>query len=99
VRVIWSPLALERVVEIAEHVAIARPNAAADWVEAIFDSVRRLEDFPESGRWVPEARRSDLREVIHGSYRVIYRVDPDCLNVLTVRQGRQELRPDDPDLR
>ena len=97
-RLIWSPLALERVGEIGEYIAQDRPQAAADVVEALFASVRRLERHPESGRHVPESERIDLREVIHGNFRVIYRVDADQLVVLTVRHARQELRPDDPDL-
>jgi toxin ParE1/3/4 len=95
---IWSPLALERVVEIGQYIAEDYPGAAANVVDGIFTSVRRLEHYPESGRRVPESERTDLREVIHGNYRVIYRVEPDRLVVLTVRHARQELRPDDLDL-
>lgn len=97
-KVIWSPLALERVVEIGEYIARDRPQAAADWVEAIFAAVRRLARFPASGRQVRESKRFDLREVLHGDYRIIYRIASDLLVVLTVRHARQELRPDDPDL-
>jgi toxin ParE1/3/4 len=97
-RLIWSPLALERVIEIGEYIAQDRPQAAANVVEALFASVRRLERDPASGRHAPESERTDLREVIHGNFRVIYRVDADQLVVLTVRHARQELRPDDPDL-
>jgi toxin ParE1/3/4 len=95
---IWSPLALERVVEIGEYIAEDAPETAAEVVDRIFASVRRLSRYPESGRRVPESERKDLREVIHGNYRIIYRVDSDRLVVLTVRHARQELRADDPDL-
>jgi toxin ParE1/3/4 len=95
VKLVWSPRALERVVEIGEYIARDYPDAAADWVESIFASVKRLARFPLSGRPVPESQRTDLREVIHGKYRVIYRVDPDLLVVLTVRHTRQELSPVD----
>ncbi len=97
-KVVWSPLALERVVEIAEFIARDRPGAAAEWVEAIFASVDRLKRFPQSGRSVAESQRPDLREVVHGDHRVIYRVEPGHLVVLTVRHARQDLRPGDPDL-
>ena len=97
-KVIWSPLALERVVEIAEFIAQDRPQAAADWVEAIFASVERLNRFPQSGRSVAESPRPDLREVVYRDHRVIYRVEPERVVVLTVRHARQDLRPDDPDL-
>jgi toxin ParE1/3/4 len=98
VKIIWSALALERVVEIGEYIARDRPNAAADWVEGVFASVGPLARFPKSGRPVPESTRTDLREVLHGSYRVIYRTDPEHIVILTVRHARQELRSDDPDL-
>jgi toxin ParE1/3/4 len=89
VRIVWSPLALERVAEIAEGIAIDRPLAAEAWVEEILSAVERLADFPESGRVVPEVRREEIREVIQGDYRIIYRTDPDQVSILTVRHARQ----------
>jgi plasmid stabilization system protein ParE len=97
-KVVWSPLAMERLVAIGEYIAESRPMAAANVVDAIFASVWRLKPFPESGRRVPESSRTDLREVIHGTYRVIYRIEPAQLVVLTVRHARQFLAADDPDL-
>lgn len=97
-RVVWSPLALERVVGIGEFIAQSRPIAAVNVVDGIFGAVERLERYPESGRRVPESPRVDLREVIHGNFRIIYRTDPGELVVLTVRHARQDLAADDPDL-
>jgi plasmid stabilization system protein ParE len=90
-KLIWAPLALERVSEIAGYIARDRPVAAEQWVEELFAVVARLEQFPLSGREVPETRRPDLREVLHGSYRIIYRVESEQVSVLTVRHGRQLL--------
>jgi plasmid stabilization system protein ParE len=67
-------------------------------VEGILASVRRLRRFPESGRMLPERPRNDLREVIHGPYRVIYRLDPEQVVILTVRHSRIPISPDDPEL-
>ncbi|MCH8533411.1 MAG: type II toxin-antitoxin system RelE/ParE family toxin [Saccharospirillum sp.] len=53
-RIVWSPLALERVEDIAQYIAEDKPGAAVEWVDGIFDTVERLADFPESGRVVPE---------------------------------------------
>ena len=57
----WFPLALERVEEIAEYIAEDNPEAAAHWVNELFNTVDRLNDFPISGRVVPETN------VRHGS--------------------------------
>lgn len=40
----------------------------------VFEAVDRLELFPESGRVVPELNRKEIREVIIGNYRIIYRI-------------------------
>lgn len=35
----WSPLALERVSEIASYIALDKPSAAEAWVDGLFESV------------------------------------------------------------
>ena len=94
-RVVWSPLALERVGEIAAWIARDSPLAAEAWVEEIFASVWRLERFPANGRVVPELRKAELREVLHGRYRIIYRIEPDQVFVISVRHTRQLLQSED----
>src|SRR5690606_12000642 len=90
---IWSPLAIDRVAEIAERIAEERPQAAEKWTEEIFDRVRRLERFPESGRTVDEVRhRPDLRAIVHGDFRIVYRLESDHISILTVRHARQVTR-------
>ena len=85
-----SPLALDRVTDIAGYIAKANPAAAERWVNELFDAVERLEDFPESGRVVPEVGVRRIRELIFGAYRVIYNVK-DKVEILTVRRGSQLL--------
>jgi plasmid stabilization system protein ParE len=87
----WSPLAIQRVSEIADYISLDNPRAAVAWVDCVFDEVQRLSSFPESGRQVPEVNRIDIRELIYGNYRIIYRVSPATVSVLTVRHGKQLL--------
>jgi toxin ParE1/3/4 len=90
VKVEWSPLALDRVSEIARYIAKDNPAAAERWVNELFESVERLADYPQSGRVVPEVGVQRIREVILGAYRVIYSVK-DKVEILTVRRGSQLL--------
>jgi addiction module RelE/StbE family toxin len=90
VKVEWSPLALDRVSDIARYIAKDNPDAAERWVNELFDSVDRLADFPESGRIIPEVGVRRIRELIFGAYRVIYSVR-DKIEILTVRRGSQLL--------
>jgi plasmid stabilization system protein ParE len=84
-------LAVQCVNEYAEFIARDRPAAAVHWAEGIFDAVERLEQFPFSGREVEEVRREDVREVVHGGVRIIYRVEETRVLILTVRHQRQLL--------
>jgi len=95
VKLRWSPLAIDRVSEIARYIARDNPDAARKWVVSIFQICERLEHSPQSGRIVPEIRQDDFREIIHGNYRIIYRVKRENIFILTVRHGKQILPIDE----
>ena len=63
-------------------------------VERIVAAVTRLESYPLSGRVVPEGGDQSLREVIHGSYRIVYRLKPDVAEIVTVFHGASLFRFD-----
>ena len=88
----WSPLAMDRAVEIGEWIASQQPAAAARIVEGLFDATKRLEEFPLSGRRVPEFEdRPDLREIIFEQFRVVYKVTETHVEILTVRHTLQRM--------
>lgn len=70
-------------------------EAALAWANALFDAIKKLEQFPEMGRAVPEIKRNSIRELLHGKYRVIYRFDKDEVAILSVRHGKRKLRARD----
>ena len=80
-RIIWSPLAVEQVREIASYIALDKPLAAKQWAGKIFDSVGRLADFPDSGRKVPEINRHEIRGIVQGNYRVIYKIENSKIQI------------------
>ncbi len=94
-KVIWSPLAIDRVGEIAEYIANDNPNAAEKWILKIFTQTERLGDFPQSGNNIKETPRKNIRELISGNYRIIYRVELRQVSILTVRNMKQILPPVD----
>ena len=84
-------MAVDQARDIAEYIALDKPSVAEQWIEDIFTSVERLSDFPESGRIVPEIQRSEIREVVQGNYRVIYKIQHTEIRVLLVMSYRQRL--------
>lgn len=87
--VVWTRPALDSLLDIARHIRMDKPSAARRFAETVKAKVTRLQDFPDSGRLVPEFPNSGLRELIVGDYRVIYRVltAPARVQILTVRHG------------
>jgi plasmid stabilization system protein ParE len=59
----------------------------------VLSAVDRLIDFPYSGRSVPELNDPAIREILFGSYRIVYRVKSDMVELLTVYHGLQLLDP------
>jgi toxin ParE1/3/4 len=59
-------------------------------VNDVFDRTDLLGSQPELGREVPELLGSNYREVIFGSYRIIYKVETE-IKILTLRNSRQLL--------
>jgi toxin ParE1/3/4 len=95
VKIIWSPLAIDKVSEIAIYIAEENSTAAEKWVDTVFRKVENLRDFPESGRVVPETENKAIRELIYGNYRLIYRLGEKMISVLTVQHGKQILPVDE----
>jgi plasmid stabilization system protein ParE len=91
----WSPLAIERVVELVEYIALDKPDVAIEWVSDIFDSTQKLEEHPKLGRIVREINDEEYRELIEGNYRVIYWLGTSKISVLTVCHGRKILPLDE----
>ena len=89
--IVWSPLAVDRISEIAGYIAQDKPSAAEKWIKTIFSKVEQLKSDPEIGRIVPEIRNNQFRELIYGNYRVIYRIEAEQISILTIRHGKQIL--------
>jgi plasmid stabilization system protein ParE len=94
-KIIWSPLAFERLTEISNYIALDKPNAAIDWVESIFGTVENLSKFPKSGRKVPELDNDEYLELIIGNYRVIYKIAKAQIQILAIRNFKQLLTSND----
>ena len=89
----WTPQAADDLDAIAEFIGRDSPHFAGFFVANILQTVEQLIDFPESGRIVPEIGNKSIREVIFGSYRIIYRRRSEAVEILTVYHGARLLDP------
>ena len=93
-RVLWAPQAIQDVEAIRAYVARDSAHYADLVVERIVAAVGRLENNPRSGRIVPEVGDESVREVIHGNYRIVYRLKRDVVEIATVFHGARLFRLD-----
>ena len=91
-RLIWAEPALVDLEEIAEYIAMDNPQAAARFVESVFDGVERLQAHPMSGKRPPELTRTPYREVVVPPCRIFYRVTKDDIYILCVMRSERLLR-------
>ena len=80
----WTEQAVQDLQSIREFIERDSPRYGRLVAERLYDATSRLETFPLSGRMVPELGRNDIRELIVGDYRVVYRVESELAVLLTV---------------
>lgn len=80
----WTDQAADDLRAIRQFIERDSPRYGRLVAERLFDATQRLEDFPQSGRVVPELRRDDVREIILGEYRIVYRHTGEMVVILTV---------------
>ena len=88
---IWSPQAVRDLEGIREFIALDSSQYADLTVRRVVAAVERLKQFPESVRIVPERKSPDIREVIVGAYRVVYRHKSGLVEIATVFRGSRQL--------
>jgi toxin ParE1/3/4 len=89
----WTPQAADDLEGITQFIAADSPYYASLFAMDVLAAVERLTVFPNSGRIVPEANHPAIREIILGSYRIVYRVKDEVVEILTVYHGARLLDP------
>jgi toxin ParE1/3/4 len=85
VKITWTDSAIQDLNDIGEHIAKDSQRYAEITIEKLFNSVDILEEYPRSGKMVQEFEDDNIRELIRGSYRIIYHlIDDFKIDILTV---------------
>jgi toxin ParE1/3/4 len=89
VRVRFTPTGRAQFLAAIAYIRRENPAAAARFRQRAEQALRRLEQFPESGRVVPEFLDLPYREVIVPPYRFFYRIKEAAVWVVAVWHGAQ----------
>jgi addiction module RelE/StbE family toxin len=93
VKIVSTNRALNDLQEIADYISRDSFQYAGITLEKLIEAASFIETNPFIGRKVPEINEASIRELIVGSYRVIYkRVHQKQVNVLTVHHSARLLK-------
>jgi plasmid stabilization system protein ParE len=95
VRLVWSQLADRQVDEVVAYIVADDAAVARRLVQELLERVEALRRFPDAGRVVPELGRDDIRELLVGSYRVIYRRSDAAVEIAVVRHQARKFDDDE----
>ncbi len=87
----WSKPARRDLRQIYDHIALDSKYYARKVIETIVDKESLISHSPRIGRIVPEIEDENIREIFVYSYRLIYEIAPEGVEVLAVIHGRREL--------
>ncbi len=87
VKLIWSETAIEDLKSIHEYIALDSPKYATQFTNKLIERIDQLEEFPRSGRVVPEFNNQDIRELIEGQYRIFYKVFSDHILIARIHHS------------
>jgi len=89
VKVQFTPSARTQFCSALSYIRRDKPSAAVHFRNRVEKILRRLEDFPESGRRIPEFPELPYREVIISPYRFFYKVKANLVWIVAVWHGAQ----------
>jgi plasmid stabilization system protein ParE len=89
VKVRFTPSARTQFLSALAYIRQDKPSAAIRFRDRTEKILRRLEDFPESGRIIPEFPELPYREVIISPYRFFYKIKADDVWIVAVWHGAQ----------
>ena len=82
--VIFTDRFLTWVEECTDYIALDHAPTAIEWGEGVFEHCEQLRTQPDSGRMISEFNRPEIKELIHGNYRLVYELKPDRVDMLTI---------------
>jgi plasmid stabilization system protein ParE len=91
VKLIWSPRSLNDLEIIFDYIRPDSIENARGFINKIVETTLTIPECPFAGRKVPEYKDPTYREKIYERYRIIYRVDKEFIEVVTILHQSRRL--------
>lgn len=90
-QLIWTLNAINDLDSIGEYISSDSETAAKKFVREIIDKADTLAIQPLKGRPIPERIPGGYRQILHKSYRIIYKVENDKIYVSSIYHQKRLL--------
>ena len=91
-KIVWTDPAVEDLEAAVEFIAKDSEAYAANLAQLAVDAAESLTRFPNRGHKLPDPELSRFRELIVGSYRLIYLVETRRVLIVALLHGHRALR-------
>jgi len=91
-KVVWTHEADRWLLKIHDYIVLDSPVNAFNVVQSIYQRAQILKEFPQLGQAYRSASGRELRILLWGHYRIVYRLMPDDeVHVIGVFHGAMKL--------
>ena len=92
-KIIWSDLASEDLQGIYKYICKDSELYAIRTVERIINKIEILNTHASAGRMVPEFEQKNIRELLEGNYRIVYRINNnDSIGIVRIHHAARLLK-------
>ena len=91
-KIVWSNPAVDDLEAAVEFIAKDSEAYARSLAQLAVDAAESLRHFPDRGHRLPDPKLARYRELIIGSYRLVYLVQRNRILVVAVLHGHRALR-------
>jgi addiction module RelE/StbE family toxin len=91
VKIVWTEQSVLDLKDILDYISKDSRRYAEDQIRRIKSKTLILKTQPESGRIVPELGIIQIRELIEGNYRIVYRLlNNELIEILTIHHSARD---------
>ena len=94
-KVVWTSEAVKKLDDIEAFIAQDSPGKASDFIDVLLEKGDLIGLYPGMGKVVPEILLPEIREILVGNYRIVYRSTFTRIEILTVFEGHRLLHRDE----
>jgi plasmid stabilization system protein ParE len=90
-RLVITAAAKADLLAIRRTIGADNPTRAVSFVEELLDRCLALADSPRAYPLVPRYERFGIRRCVHGNDLIVYRLQPEQIEVIHILQGARDI--------